>query len=103
MWSTSTLTELNAKKPKKAEKVNRHNTWSEKTYTQMDRNERLDLIGYVLMDHGLQDTLKSFIKGMTTLMKKRGKSIEGLCVLEGLKGLLSGYLRRYEPEDDEEE
>jgi hypothetical protein len=100
MWSPSTLHELNAKKPKPAKKAVQQPSYQAKTYIAMDRDERLSLIGDILWDCGLQDTLACLIRGLDSLMARRGKSIEALCVLEGLKGLLAGYLRRYEPEEE---
>ena len=66
------------------------------------RKARLAQIKGILFDHGLQDTLKAFIDALEKLNAVRGKSIEGLCVLESIKGALAGYLRRYEPEDEEQ-
>jgi hypothetical protein len=67
------------------------------------RKIRLAQIEGILFDYGLQSTLKSFIVALENLMKVRGKSIEALCVLECMKGALAGYLRRYEPEYEEEQ
>ena len=54
----------------------------------------------ILNENGLQVTLSILIISLEKLIKKRGKSIEGLFVLEALKGIYTGYLRRNE-EDEE--
>lgn len=54
----------------------------------------------ILNENGLQITLKVFIDSLEKLMEKRGKTVAGLLILETLKGLHAGYLRRYEPEDE---
>lgn len=50
----------------------------------------------ILFGHGLQTTLTTLIFSLRKMIDKRGHSIEGVMVLEGLKGLLKGYLSRYE-------
>ena len=50
----------------------------------------------ILFGNGLQITLTTLIKSLTKMVGARGHSIEGVMVLEGLKGLLRGYLGRYE-------
>lgn len=55
----------------------------------------------ILNENGLQITLKILIDSLQKLIDKRGKSIEGVLILEALKGLHAGYLRRYEIKDKE--
>lgn len=62
--------------------------------------EALPKMKFILENFGLQITLKVLIDSLNYLMEKRGKSIEALFVLEVLKGIHSGYCRRYEPEED---
>lgn len=50
----------------------------------------------ILFGNGLQTTLVALISSLTAMIKKRGHSIEGVMVLEVLKGALKGYLGRYE-------
>lgn len=50
----------------------------------------------ILFGNGLQITLTTLISSLTKMIDKRGHSVEGVMVLEGLKGLLKGYLGRYE-------
>ena len=75
--------------------------WEQVSFDQ--RKARLAQIEGILFDHGLQDTLQAFIDALEKLGEVRGKSIAGLCVLECIKGALAGYLRRYEPEYEEEQ
>lgn len=54
-----------------------------------------------LETNGLQITLTTLTAALDKLMNKRNcKDSEGLLILETLKGLLNGYKRRYESEDD---
>ena len=62
--------------------------------------EALPHMEKILNENGLQITLKILITSLEKLIKKRGKSIEVLFVLEALKGIHAGYLRRNE-EDHE--
>lgn len=92
MWSPSTLKKVNA--PKKPQMEPRQQVSANQ------RKVRLAQIEAILSNHGLESTLQSFIEALEKLMKVRGKSVSEIFVLEGLKGVLSGYLRRYEPEDE---
>lgn len=55
----------------------------------------------ILNENGLQITLKILIDSLQKLIDKRGKSIEGVLILEALKGLHAGYLRRYEVKEEQ--
>lgn len=73
---------------------------------QMKKNKSMEQIALpkmqaILDENGLQITLKVLIDSLDNLIKKRGKSVEGLLVLETLKGIHAGYCRRNE-EDEEE-
>lgn len=50
----------------------------------------------ILFGYGLQTTLTTFISSLTKMIAQRGHSIEGVLVLEVIKGTLKGYLGRYE-------
>lgn len=50
----------------------------------------------ILFGNGLQITLTTLISSLTKMVARRGHSIEGVMVLEVLKGALKGYLGRYE-------
>jgi hypothetical protein len=62
-------------------------------------DEALFKMEAILEEYGLQITLKILADGLENLMYKRGKSITGLLVLESIKGLHAGYVRRNEIED----
>ena len=84
MWSTGTLRKLNAeRKPSKEE------------LAQPKMQEFLE-------DNGLQITLKTLIVSLEKLIEKRGKDHLNLMVLEGIRGLYKGYMRRHEPNEDED-
>jgi hypothetical protein len=54
----------------------------------------------LLHEHGLQIALKTFHDALYELLENRGdKSPKSLIILEVLKGLHTGYLRRHEEED----
>lgn len=55
----------------------------------------------LLFQHGIQTTLGALIQALKELMKARGYSTEGVMVVEGLKEILNGYLRRYEEYEQE--
>ena len=55
-----------------------------------------------LFSYGLQITLKTFIDALDLMIQQRGPFVYGTMVVEGLRGLYKGYLRRYEVEDYEE-
>jgi len=55
----------------------------------------------LLFDNGLQITLKTLIDAMETMEQTRGKTMQSMMVLEGLRGLYHGYVRRYELDDVE--
>lgn len=55
----------------------------------------------LLEKNGLQITLKVLIDSLENQIEKRGKSSEGLLILETLKGIHAGYCRRNEEEEDE--
>lgn len=50
----------------------------------------------LLGENGLQICLKTLINALEDRFNKKGTSIEGTMVLEGLKGLHKGYCRRYD-------
>ena len=50
----------------------------------------------ILFGYGLQTTLKTLINALTEMIGLRGHSIEGVMILESLKGLMRGYCSRYE-------
>lgn len=82
MWSGSTLSKLNApKKPTKEEEA------------QPKMQEFLE-------EYGLQITLKTLVKSLEKLIEKRGKDHNNLMIVEGLRGLYNGYMRRHEPNED---
>ena len=86
MLSTGTLKKINA--PKKVLSL------EEKTLPKMIE---------ILEDTGLQVTLKVLIDALEALIKKRGKDHLNLMVLEGLRGLYKGYMRRHEPNEDKDD
>ena len=53
----------------------------------------------LLCDYGLQTTLKTFCDALDELIHERGPSIESCLILETIKGVYQGYLRRYDEED----
>ena len=53
----------------------------------------------ILFGNGLQITLKTLIDSLEELLEQRGSSTEAIMVLEGLKGLYTGYMRRYEEDE----
>ena len=50
----------------------------------------------LLAENGLQICLKTLINALDERFNQKGTNIEGVMVLEGLKGLHKGYLRRYD-------
>lgn len=54
----------------------------------------------ILERYGLQITLKTLIDSLEELIRKRGKDHLNLMVVEVLRGLHKGYLRRHEPSDE---
>ncbi len=56
----------------------------------------------ILEKYGLQITLKTLVDSLEELLKKRGPSISGCLILEALRGLHAGYLRRHEEEEFKE-
>lgn len=52
----------------------------------------------LLEGYGLQDCLLGFAEALEVLQKKRGFSIEASLIIEILKGIHTGYLRRYDGE-----
>jgi hypothetical protein len=84
MWSPTTLAKLNAeKKPTKEELA------------------RPEMQGF-LEEYGLQITLKTLVDALEKLIEKRGKDHLNLMVLEGIRGLYKGYMRRHEPSESDE-
>lgn len=83
MWSGSSLTKVNA--PKKLSK-------EEEAQPKMQE---------ILEEYGLQITLKTLVNALEKLIEKRGKDHLNLMVVEGLRGLYKGYMRRHEPNEDE--
>lgn len=82
MWSGSTLTKINTpKKPTKEE-------------------EALPKMQEFLEEYGLQITLKTLVNSIEKLIEKRGKDHNNLMIVEGLRGLYNGYMRRHEPNED---
>ena len=57
----------------------------------------------ILNENGLQITLKILIDALQKLIDKRGKSVAGLIILETLRGLHAGYLKRYDVEEEQNE
>ena len=53
----------------------------------------------ILFGIGLQSTLKMLVDALQKMMDKRGKDHLNLMILEGLRGLYNGYMRRHEPSD----
>ena len=53
----------------------------------------------ILFENGLQITLKTLIDALQKMIDQRGKDELNLMVIEGLRGLYNGYMRRYELED----
>lgn len=70
-------------------------------YKNMEQ-EALPKMEAILEGYGLQVTLKIFVDSLQNLIKRRGKSIEALLIMETIKGLHAGYLRRHEEADDDE-
>jgi hypothetical protein len=83
MWSGSSLTKVNA--PKKLSK-------EEEAQPKMQE---------ILEEYGLQITLKTLVNALEKLIEKRGKDHLNLMIVEGLRGLYKGYMRRHEPNEDE--
>lgn len=54
----------------------------------------------ILFKYGLQTTLKTLIFSLTEMVGQRGHSVEGVMVLESLKGILRGYCGRYEDQHE---
>lgn len=54
----------------------------------------------ILERYGLQITLKTLVDALEELIRKRGKDHLNLMVVEGIRGLHKGYLRRNEPSDE---
>jgi hypothetical protein len=84
MWSTGTLAKLNAKKKP---------TKEEEARPKMEE---------FLEEYGLQITLKTLVDALQKMIEKRGKDHLNLMVIEGLRGLYNGYMRRHEPNEDKE-
>lgn len=53
----------------------------------------------ILESFGLQITLKTLTDSLEELIRKRGPSIEACLIVETIKGLHAGYIRRYEEDD----
>jgi hypothetical protein len=66
-------------------------------------DEALTRMRELLHQYGLQTTLKVLGTALDDLIKVRGKSSDGLVVLEVIKGLHTGYCRRHEEEESHEE
>lgn len=64
--------------------------------------EALPKMEHILENYGLQITLKTLADSLKNLIKKRGRSIEALLILETIKGIHAGYLRRHEEDNDDE-
>lgn len=62
------------------------------------RDEAYPIFLQLLQDYGLQDFLLWFAEALEELQSKRGFSIEASLIIEVLKGIHSGYLRRYDGE-----
>lgn len=62
-------------------------------------DKALPKMAEILNNNGLQITLSTLVKSLEMMIDKRGPSIEGLLILEALKGLLTGYKRRHEEEE----
>lgn len=53
----------------------------------------------ILENFGLQITLKTLADSLAELIRKRGPSIEACLIMEAIKGLHAGYIRRHEEDD----
>jgi hypothetical protein len=83
MWSTPTLAKLNAEKKPTKEELAR---------SQMQA---------FLEEYGLQITLKTLVEALEKLIEKRDKDHLNLLILESLRGIYRGYMRRHERSHDE--
>ena len=83
MWSGSSLSKVNAKRQPTRE------------------DEARPKMQEILEEYGLQITLKTLVDSLENLIKKRGKDHLNLMILEGLRGLYTGYMRRHEPGEDD--
>lgn len=70
-------------------------------YQTMDQEAIPKMIA-ILQEYGLTITLRSLIVALEEVLDKRGASVEGLLILEALRGLLNGYNRRYDCDCGEE-
>jgi len=61
--------------------------------------EAYDKMEEILFEYGLQISLKTLADSLQKMIDIRGPSVEGLMILEGLKGLHAGYIRRHEEEE----
>lgn len=59
----------------------------------------LEKMQEILENFGLQITLKTLADSLEELIRKRGPSIEACMVVETIKGLHAGYIRRHEEDD----
>jgi hypothetical protein len=84
MWSGSSLSKINAKKR-----------------PTMEEEARPKMVA-MLEEYGLQLTLSTLVDALEALIKKRGKDHLNLMVLEGVRGLYKGYMRRHEPNEDDD-
>jgi hypothetical protein len=61
--------------------------------------EALPKMQEILERYGLQITLKTLVDSLEELIRKRGPSIEACLIVEAIKGLHAGYIRRHEEDD----
>lgn len=52
----------------------------------------------LLQSYGLQICLKTLADSLEEVMAKRGVTLQGVLILEVLRGIHAGYLRRYDTE-----
>lgn len=83
MWSTGTLSKINARRLSKEEKA-------------------CQKMQVILGEYGLQVTLKALVDSVEQSIKKLGKTSINLILVESLQGIYKGYSRRHEPFDDED-
>lgn len=72
-----------------------------KKYPNMEA-EAADKMEEILFGYGLQITLKTLIDALQKMIEKRGKDHLNLMVVEGLRGLYNGYMRRHEPDEPDD-
>lgn len=56
----------------------------------------------ILFENGLQVTLKILIDSLDLWLEQRGPNVFGCQIVESLRGIHAGYLRRHEEEEADE-